>query len=206
MAVTIMSITTCFLWPIAAYLAGSIPFGLIFAKIRGVDLRRRGSGNIGATNVTRVIGKGLGLLTMLADMAKGFLPVILFRFFSPGAPDSDILALTGLGAVLGHCYPVFLRFHGGKGVATSAGVFLAICPPSLGVALAVFLVAVKVTGFVSAGSLIATVIAPAGVCFFCPGIQIELMAWAIAALVWWKHRENIKRLLRGEEHGWKGPG
>jgi glycerol-3-phosphate acyltransferase PlsY len=199
-----MSITACFLWPVAAYLAGSIPFGLVFAGIKGVDLRRHGSGNIGATNVTRVIGKGLGLLTMLADMIKGFLPVVLFRFFSHGAPDLNILALTGVGAVLGHCYPVFLGFHGGKGVATSAGVFLAVCPSAIGVALAAFLLTVKITGFVSAGSLTAALIAPVAVHFFCPGSRFELMAWAIAVLVWWKHRENIGRLLRGEEHGWRG--
>ncbi|MGQ9498945.1 MAG: glycerol-3-phosphate 1-O-acyltransferase PlsY [Dissulfurimicrobium sp.] len=204
MAVTTMSIiASCFLWPVAAYLVGSIPFGLVFAEIKGVDLRRHGSGNIGATNVTRVIGKGLGLLTMLADMAKGFLPVMLFRFFSHGAPDLNILALTGIGAVLGHCYPIFLRFHGGKGVATSTGVFLAVCPSAIGVALAVFLFTVKITGFVSAGSLTAAVIAPAAMHFFCPGSRLEFMAWGIAALVWWRHKDNIRRLLSGEEHSWR---
>lgn len=199
-----MSITACFLWPLAAYFAGSIPFGLLFAWIKGVDLRGYGSGNIGATNVTRVIGKGLGFLTMVADMAKGFLPPALFGFFSHGVPDLNIMALTGVGAVLGHCYPVFLRFRGGKGVATSAGVFLAICPSAVGVALAAFLLGVKTTGFVSVGSLAAAVVMPVAVHFFCHSSRFELMALAIAALIWWKHRENIGRLLRGEEHSWRG--
>ncbi|MGC8736267.1 MAG: glycerol-3-phosphate 1-O-acyltransferase PlsY [Dissulfurimicrobium sp.] len=194
-----------FFWPVLAYLAGSIPFGLLFARIKGVDLRGSGSGNIGATNVMRVMGKSAGFLTLLADLAKGFLPIVLLRLVGSGLSDPGILALTGLGAVIGHCYPLFLGFRGGKGVATSAGVLLAVCPSALCVAAAIFLIVARVTGFVSAGSLAAAAIAPAGVHFFCPSGPVELMAWAMAVLIWWKHKENIRRLLRGEEHGWKGP-
>ncbi|MDA8161699.1 MAG: glycerol-3-phosphate 1-O-acyltransferase PlsY [Desulfobacteraceae bacterium] len=196
--------TFCIIWPIASYLAGSIPFGLIFAKIKGVDLTGHGSGNIGATNVARVMGKGMGLMTLLADFIKGLLPVLILRFLCGGDLSLSIsLALTGFSAVLGHCYSVFLGFRGGKGVATSAGVFLGICPQALGVAAAAFLAVVKVTGFVSAGSLLAAVVLPVGIHFFCPSGQMEAMASAVAAIVWWKHRGNMARLLRGQERGWR---
>jgi len=202
-----MDLFPSFFFPAAAYLLGSIPFGLLIARGMGIDLRSRGSGNIGATNVTRVLGKGPGLLTLLADLGKGFAVVLACRTFFPEKEgDEFILALTGMAAVLGHCFPVFLGFRGGKGIATAAGVFLAVSPASLGVAALVFLVAAKTSGFVSLGSLLASVAVPAALHFFRPGLPLESMAWAIALLVWWKHRANIGRLLRGEELGWRRSG
>jgi len=125
------SVPTIFL-PASAYLLGSIPFGLLLARMRGVDVRSVGSGNIGATNVTRALGKGFGLLTFCADLSKGFVPVLVCRAVLPaGLETQTILALTGFGAVLGHCFPVFLGFRGGKGIATASGVFLGICPLAL---------------------------------------------------------------------------
>jgi glycerol-3-phosphate acyltransferase PlsY len=199
-----MSVAAWIFWPLAAYLFGAVPFGLLLARAKGVDLRCHGSGNIGATNVARVLGKRLGLITLSADLSKGLVPVLGCRMAMEGNPDMELyIALAGVGAVIGHCYPVFLRFRGGKGVSTAAGVFLGICPVVLAFAMAGFVLAVKKCGYVSVGSLSAAVIIPVLLHFLCPGRDLELMAWFVAIVIWWKHRENIGRLLRGEEKGWR---
>ncbi|PXF55784.1 MAG: acyl-phosphate glycerol 3-phosphate acyltransferase [Deltaproteobacteria bacterium] len=193
-------------WPIGAYLLGSIPFGLLLARCKGIDLRRHGSGNIGATNVARVMGNGWwwGLITLTADLSKGFLPVFGCKLAMAGATDPDFwIACTGLGAVLGHCYSIFLGFRGGKGVATAAGVFMAVCPFAAGIAAVAFLIALKKWGYVSAGSLAATALMPVLMYFFCPVPEFEFMAWVTACIIWIRHRDNIKRLMNGEEKSWK---
>lgn len=193
------------LLPLSSYFLGAVPFGLLFALGRGVDLRTRGSGNIGATNVARTLGRGLGLITLLADLVKGLVPVVTARLVLENQPAEDIVvACTGLAVVMGHCYPVFLRFRGGKGVATAAGVFLGVCPPALGIALIAFVAVVRRYGYVSAGSLTAATLSPGMMHFLCPGPAAECMVWAVAAVIWWKHRDNVRRLLAGDERGWKG--
>jgi glycerol-3-phosphate acyltransferase PlsY len=193
------------IWPIGAYLLGSIPFGLLLARCKGIDLRKHGSGNIGATNVARVMGKGWwGILTLTADLAKGLLPVLGCMWAMAGAADLDFwIACTGLSAVLGHCYSIFLGFRGGKGVATAAGVFLGVCPCAIGIAVITFVIALKKWGYVSVGSLAASVLTPILIHFFCPAPELELMAWGTACIIWVRHKDNIKRLMRGEEKGWK---
>ncbi len=192
-----------YLWPMGAYVLGSIPFGLLIARSKGIDLRSCGSGNIGATNVARVIGKPYGLVTLLADLAKGLVPVLAYKHFALGQPDSLILALTGLLAVLGHCFSVFLGFKGGKGVATATGVFLGLCPAALGLSAICFVAAVKLTGFVSVGSLASSAVFPFLLHFICPDPIIEPMAWSVTIVIWYRHQDNIRRLVLGEEKSWK---
>ena len=183
-----------------SYLAGSIPFGLLFSRAVGKDVRKEGSGNIGATNVNRVLGKKLGILTLLCDVAKGFFPVYLASQFLPPAENRELfIALCGLATVLGHMFSVFLGFKGGKGVATALGVFLYFSPPAIGVALLIFIAVVAISGFVSAGSLAAAAVIPLLIWCFGGALSTLVAALGIAVLVWVKHSSNIRRLLRGEE-------
>ncbi|MEA3468549.1 MAG: glycerol-3-phosphate 1-O-acyltransferase PlsY [Thermodesulfobacteriota bacterium] len=187
-----------------SYLAGAIPFGLLFSRAVGKDVREEGSGNIGATNVNRVLGKRLGILTLLCDVAKGYLPVSLVATLFPQAENRDLfIALCGLATVLGHMFPVYLRFKGGKGVATALGVFLYFSPLSILLALFVFIAVVATSGFVSAGSLAAAGLIPLFIWFFAGSTSTVLIALTIAALIWIKHSSNIRRLIRGEEKSWK---
>ncbi len=193
-----------FIFPLFAYLLGSIPFGLLIARTKGIDIRGKGSGNIGATNVARVVGKIWGLFTLCLDLLKGLLPVLIYRALIREAPDDVLfLALTGFMAVVGHCYSLFLRFHGGKGVATAAGVFLGLCPYAVLLAALAFLLVFKKWGYVSLGSLTAAITLPIFFHFLCRSTYLEVMAWAIAIIIWIKHRDNIRRLINGEEKGFK---
>ncbi len=185
-----------FLFPTAAFIIGSIPFGLLFARMKGKDPRKYGSGNIGATNIARVLGKKWGLVTLFADILKGLVPVLLAE---AAGLDTFYLALTGLGAVVGHCYSVFLIFHGGKGVATAAGVFLALCPKAVAVAAVVFFIVFRLYGYVSAASLSAAASIPVLMHVFCSNDILESMSWTICLVIWLKHSDNLKRLSRGEE-------
>lgn len=192
------------LFPIIGYLVGAIPFGLVIGKSVGVDVRQEGSRNIGATNVNRVLGKKLGALTLLCDCLKGLLPMWLASAVLGGQGQSElIVALTGVMAVIGHMFPVYLGFRGGKGVATGLGVFLFLSPPTIVVCLAVFLLAVRLSGFVSVGSLLASALAPLWLLLFGASWPAVAAALAIATLIWIKHHENIARLRRGEEKPWK---
>ncbi|WP_027134386.1 glycerol-3-phosphate 1-O-acyltransferase PlsY [Geminicoccus roseus] len=188
-------------WPLllallAGYLAGSIPFGLIVTRMAGAgDIRAIGSGNIGATNVLRTGRKGLALATLLADAAKGALPVLLAMAWF----NRDVALVVGLGAVLGHCFPAWLKFKGGKGVATAAGVVLALSPLTLLAALLVFLAAVIATRFVSLGSVLASVTA-ALVAYMIGDPQAAFLFALIGIIVILKHHQNIGRLVRGEEN------
>jgi glycerol-3-phosphate acyltransferase PlsY len=189
---------------LCSYLVGAIPFGLLFSRAMGKDVRQEGSGNIGATNVNRILGKKLGILTLLCDVAKGFMPVYVAALVLPPAVNSELfIALCGLSTVLGHMFPVYLGFKGGKGVATALGVFLYFSPLSILFALFVFTVVVAGSGFVSAGSLVAAALIPLFIWLLGGSLSTVLVALLIAALVWMKHASNIKRLLRGEETSWK---
>lgn len=192
-------------FPIIGYLMGAIPFGLVIGKTVGVDVRHEGSRNIGATNVNRVLGKKLGALTLLCDCFKGLLPMWLAsHFLGDGGGRSEIvIALTGVMAVVGHMFPVYLGFRGGKGVATGLGVFLFLSPPTIVACLAVFLLAVRFSGFVSVGSLLASAAAPLVLLLLGASTAAVIAALVIAALIWIKHHENIARLRRGEEKPWK---
>jgi glycerol-3-phosphate acyltransferase PlsY len=181
---------------VIAYLIGSIPFGLVLTRAtRAGDLRQIGSGNIGATNVLRTGRKGLALATLLLDALKGALPVWLaYRFFGP-----DMAVVAGLGAVIGHCFPVWLGFRGGKGVATAAGVVLALTPAPFLIVIVVFAVVVAITRYVSLGSIVAALAAiPAA--WALGSVQPAQMYAVIALVILLKHVGNIRRLLRGNEN------
>ena len=187
-----------------SYLVGAIPFGLLFSRAVGKDVRQEGSGNIGATNVNRVLGKKLGVLTLLCDVVKGFLPVFLVALYLPPSGNSAwIVALCGLAAVVGHMFSVYLGFTGGKGVATALGVFLFFSPFAILFALVLFVGVVYVSGFVSAGSLAAAAVIPLFLFLLGSGLEIIFVALIIAILIWAKHSANIKRLIAGEETSWK---
>lgn len=192
------------LFPIASYLIGAIPFGLIIGRLAGIDVRLSGSGNIGATNVTRLLGKKLGLLTLVLDCLKGFLPIFLASRLLPAGPYREmVLLLCGIMAVLGHMFPLYLGFKGGKGVATGLGVFLFLSPAAIIISLAVFVATVALSGFVSAGSLLASALFPIWLWLLGqPAASIGTAA-IIALLIWVKHRENISRLIVGQEKSWK---
>jgi glycerol-3-phosphate acyltransferase PlsY len=180
----------------AAYLLGSIPFAFLLARRRGVDLRRAGSANVGASNVLRTSGVPLAVLAMACDGLKGALAVLIAERISavPAAPVA-----AGLASVLGHVYPVWLRFHGGKGVATAAGAFTLLAPAALAMASVVFMVAVIATRMISVGSVSAAVtLAIAAVVMGSPRLVISGAALA-AAIIVYRHRGNLARLMAGTE-------
>lgn len=183
-----------------AYLIGSIPFGLLLGKMAGVDVRASGSRNIGATNVTRLAGKKFGVITLLLDAAKGLLPMVIAR--AAGAPAATIL-LCGVAAFVGHCYPLYLRFRGGKGVATALGVFLFLDLIAALGGIALFVISVAVTGYVSVGSMLAAAMVSLLVWLRYGMGAYFYAAFFITALIWLKHHENIGRLRRGEEKSFK---
>ena len=183
------------IWAVlAGYLAGSIPFGLVLTRLSGLDdIRKIGSGSIGATNVLRTGHKGLAAATLVLDLVKGFVPVFLAARFFPG-----LEGWVALAAVVGHCYPVWLNFRGGKGAATTAGVCFGLAWP-LGLAYAlVWLGMVALTRISSLGSLSAAVAAPA-VAFTMERMDVFPFLVAIAAMVIWRHSANIGRLVNGNE-------
>lgn len=182
---------------VAAYLLGSIPFAFLLARrLRGVDLRRAGSGNVGATNVMRTAGAGVAVAVVLLDVVKGAAVVVLAGRALPGVVAP---AAAGVAAILGHVYPIWLRFRGGKGVATAFGVFGVLAPFGAVLCLACFLATVWVTRYVSLGSILATlVLAPFTYLTDAP-IPIVAAAIATAALVIERHRPNLARLQAGTE-------
>ena len=181
---------------ISSYLLGSVPSGFIIGALSGVDVRNAGSGNIGATNVARLLGKRLGLLTLVADVAKGFVPVLLAEKL--GMSDVGI-ALVAMAAFLGHLYPLFLRFQGGKGVATAFGALLGVAPPATLVLLVVFGIAVLFCRIVSVGSIAAALAAPFALWALDYSAVLVLMSAFLGGMIVLRHRENIKRLLDGTE-------
>lgn len=190
-----------------AYLLGSIPTGFLFGKARGIDIRTIGSGNIGATNVVRSLGKGAGALVLLADAAKGWLAVaIVARLVSDTLHmptdhlNQEWLAIcAGLAAILGHNYTCWLHFKGGKGIATSAGVLIALVPLPLLIILAVWIAVFVITRYVSLASICASVALPFACWATARGTALVLVTAAMAALAVFKHKANIQRLLQGTE-------
>ena len=185
---------------VVSYLIGSIPFGLIVARMsgRGVDLRKVGSGNIGATNVARTLGKGAGALTLLLDAGKAVFALMLTGLLM-GASSHGWLALAGGAAFLGHVFPVYLRFRGGKGVATALGIVAYLSPVTVLVLLALFAAVVYFTRYISLGSLCAAVGLPVMMAVLEGPRSYLNLALLIAFVVFYTHRENIHRLLAGEE-------
>jgi glycerol-3-phosphate acyltransferase PlsY len=189
--------------PFAAYLLGSIPFGLLFAKLfGGADVRQAGSGNIGATNVARVVGPLAGILTLVFDTTKGAAAVWLAGRVTN--ESATWMMIAGFAVLLGHCFPVWLKFKGGKGVATALGVFLALCPLAAVSALLLFLLCVAYWRYVSLGSVAAAAAMPLLIYFLwaprhAPPIIIDAGTLAIALLVIYKHDGNLQRLVEGTE-------
>jgi glycerol-3-phosphate acyltransferase PlsY len=179
-----------------AYLTGSIPIGVLLARLKGKDPRRTGSGNIGATNVMRSAGKVLGIVTLVGDILKGFVPT--FIAVQLGVP-AFITALVGLAAFSGHLFPIFLKFKGGKGVATGSGVFLAINPLVILISFIIFVIVFLIWKYVSLGSLVGTGIIPFSFFVFKTPTEYILLSFLIACGVFVKHKDNIKRLLAGTE-------
>jgi glycerol-3-phosphate acyltransferase PlsY len=184
---------------LGAYLGGSIPTGLLVARARGVDLRGVGSGNIGATNVARALGRGLAIAVLLGDALKGFAPVFVGRRLLPQLPPAAV-ALAGLAAIVGHMFTIFLRGRGGKGVATSLGVALAISPPAALCGFALYIIVYLTLRISSVGSLLGMWSFPVFAALL-GGVPRPYLALSIgtALLVTLRHRANIARLLRGEE-------
>ncbi len=182
---------------IAAYAIGSIPFALILARRRGIrDLRRIGSGNLGAANVWRAAGATAGVLVALLDIAKGAAGVVVAERLTGGAAAP---AAAGVAAVVGHIYPVWLGFRGGKGVATSCGVFAVLTPLAVLPALAVFFVSVWITKYISAGSVMASLALPPLAYATGSPTPVIAAAAAVAALIVFRHRSNLKRVRAGTE-------
>jgi acyl phosphate:glycerol-3-phosphate acyltransferase len=204
---------------VCAYLLGSIPFGFVVAKLKGIDIRSVGSGNIGATNAMRVLGKPAGIFVLLMDALKGwaacvFLPPLIFNWLAPhysglftnfqNEPEEfqiRLRVIAGICAVLGHNYTCWLKFKGGKGIATSAGVYLALAPWALLIALVVFILAVVLTRYISVGSICAAIALPVAVWAMPPhNVLLGIVTTALGVLAIYKHKTNIQRLMAGTEN------
>jgi len=195
---------THFLPMLWAFLLGSLPFGYWLGRLRGVDIRQKGSGNIGATNVGRILGKGWGYLVFVLDFGKGWLGVWLAR--KTGDPADVWVVTAGLFAVLGHVFTPWVGFRGGKGVATSAGVLLGLAPAVLFWTAAIWGISFAIKRIVSVSSLLAAAAFPFLVTWLEPSRTTLLVAaWALAALVWYRHRDNLQRLAQGKENGFSKP-
>jgi len=183
---------------IFAYLCGAIPFAYILTKIfAGVDIRTIGSGNPGTTNVFRAAGKKVGIVVFILDISKGFIPVFFASYIDPSFIFAFIIAVC---AMCGHIYTVFLKFKGGKGVATGLGVFLALTPIPTTIAFIVFILVFLLSGYVSLGSISASIILPIAAYFFNYNCEFIIFASIIAIVIIYKHKSNIKRLISGSEN------
>jgi len=200
---------------IASYLLGGIPTGYLIGRLNGIDIRKHGSGNPGTANVYRTLGKLPGISTFIVDFLKGFLPayVAMHYFYIEGSLDFSrghwwIPVTAGALAIAGHIWTVFLNFHGGKGVATAAGVFMALLPIPTAGAFVVFGIAVAITGHISVGSMSASVALPV-LCYFLANVNqrpFTLLALAVCALIFYTHIANIRRILKGAELSFKHKG
>ncbi|MDL1970576.1 MAG: glycerol-3-phosphate 1-O-acyltransferase PlsY [Candidatus Desulfofervidaceae bacterium] len=187
---------------ILSYLLGSLPVGLIIAQKYGhPDIRKEGSGNIGATNVARVVGKKAGLITLAGDVLKGVLPVLTFSLIlgTDTWQKQVVISLAGLAAFLGHLFPIYLKFKGGKGVATATGVFLILCPLAVLADTIVFLAVLWRWRYVSLASLSAAAAMPLLIALFSNPKVYIILAAIVAAFIFYRHKANIHRLLTGTE-------
>jgi glycerol-3-phosphate acyltransferase PlsY len=202
-----VSLTSYIVVALGGYLVGSIPTGYLVAKARGVDIRTVGSKNMGATNVFRTLGKGLGIFVLLVDAFKGYAACAwvtgagLELLQLPNSQPALAQVVTGISAVLGHNYTCWLRFQGGKGIATSAGVFLALAPIATWVALLAWALVFAATRYVSVASIVAAIALPVTCWFSQPDNQpARILAIALGVLAIYKHRANIDRLRKGTEN------
>jgi glycerol-3-phosphate acyltransferase PlsY len=179
-----------------AYLIGSIPTGVLLGRLAGVDVRSSGSGNIGATNVARTVGRTLGILTLVGDALKGLVPVLTAHALGLG--DATVAAV-GVGALCGHAFSIFLSLRGGKGVATAVGVLLGLAPAIVPIPLGVFVLTIALSRIVSLSSILASLSAPLVVLVFRYPPAVVWAAAAMALLIVLRHRENIERLMAGTE-------
>jgi glycerol-3-phosphate acyltransferase PlsY len=201
-------ILACASTAVIAYLLGSIPTGFIVAKARGIDIRTVGSGNIGATNVFRYLGKPAGIFVLLADALKGWLAVavvakMISAWFCPGASHTAqewLQIIAGIGAILGHNYTCWLHFKGGKGIATSAGVLVALVPLPLLIILAVWSVVFAVSRYVSLASIAAAFALPVASWLTRQSLTLVIVTSAMSLLAIYKHKANIQRLIKGTEN------
>jgi glycerol-3-phosphate acyltransferase PlsY len=190
---------------VAAYLLGSIPTGYLVARAKGIDIRAVGSGNIGATNVFRMVGKTAGVFALIIDGLKGYVACTwlcdwVLTFMGGPTADTELYRiLAGITAVLGHNFTCWLKFKGGKGIATSAGVFFALAPLAAGIALATWIVAAVLTRYVSIASIVAAVALPTAVWLTKDSLLLGIVTTALGLLAIFKHRGNIQRLLNGTE-------
>jgi glycerol-3-phosphate acyltransferase PlsY len=190
---------------VAAYLLGSIPTGYLVARARGIDIRTVGSGNIGAANVFRILGKPAGILVLVVDGLKGFAAcawlidfVIQLFAVAPGQIE-NLRIVAGICAVLGHNYTCWLKFKGGKGIATSAGVYFALAPLAAGIALGIWIIVFALGRYVSVASIAAAVALPTGVWLTKNNLFLGIVTTALGLLAIYKHKGNIQRLLNGNE-------
>jgi glycerol-3-phosphate acyltransferase PlsY len=190
---------------VAGYLSGSIPFGLVTAKLLlGVDVRQVGSGNIGATNAARAGGRKLGVLVLVLDALKAVVPILLTQRWLGGGPRGDLWVMAvAVAAFAGHLFPVWLGFKGGKGVATGFGIYLALAPWAALAGLATWVGVYLATGISSIGSLAGTLVSVLSGFYLLGPTPISWAGAMVGALIWWRHRENIRRLLNGEEGSFK---
>ena len=179
-----------------AYLCGSIPFGMLIAKTQNIDIREHGSGNIGATNVTRIIGKKLGFITLIGDVLKGWVIVFLA---SQWFEKPIFIALAGFMVFFGHLYSIFLRFKGGKGVATGLGIFSFIMPLPTLFSSGIFMLSLKFSGYVSLSSILAAISLPILGIFFKIPLPYIYLASIVGLFTLQKHHENIIRIVQGTE-------
>jgi glycerol-3-phosphate acyltransferase PlsY len=184
---------------LAAYLIGGLPTSYLVAKMRGIDLRTQGSGNLGATNAYRVLGWKAAVPIFVVDIAKGFAPTWLFPLWD-GSASSPLAFAYGAAAIAGHVFSPYVGFRGGKGVATGAGVFLALAPLAVGIGLLVWIALVAATGYVSVASMAAAAVLPVVIAATRGVSPVFWAALAVALFVVFAHRANIARLRRGEEH------
>jgi len=195
------------LFAVIAYLLGSIPTAVWIGKMKyGIDVREHGSKNAGATNTFRTLGKKAGIVVLSIDIIKGFIASFLPFLFNVGPWQSDALItvqiVSAISAVVGHVYPIFANFRGGKGVATSLGVIIGIHPPAAGICIVAFLIVFIISQYVSLGAIIASIIFPTSIYFIFKSDSIYLISFSIilASLVIYKHRQNIQRLIAGNEN------
>ena len=205
-----MELTTCAVAALIGYLLGSIPTGYLAGRLRGIDIRTIGSGNIGATNVFRVLGKPAGIIVLIIDGLKGYAACVwvsdlVAHWFPAHAADIDAIRITsGLAAILGHNFTCWLRFRGGKGIATSAGVLAGLVPGALIIILCIWIIVFALTRYVSLASICASFALPFATWITRQNLPLTIVTSAMAALAIYKHRSNIQRLMQGTENRFGG--
>ncbi|MDI1471999.1 MAG: glycerol-3-phosphate 1-O-acyltransferase PlsY [Thermodesulfovibrio sp.] len=187
-----------FLFCLFAFFFGSIPWGYLIGKAKGIDLKKVGSGNIGATNVMRIIGRKEALITLILDILKGFVPVLIVKI-SPYSENLILIGVVGLLAILGHCFTPFLKFKGGKGVATSLGVLLASMPLVGFITVLIWIVTVKISKISSLGALLSFALLPLNVIILGYPKEFLIFTWLFTIIIYLRHISNIKRLIKGTE-------